>query len=91
MATPSATATISLYRQLMRAARGFANYNFRDYATRYVRDDFRSACKLTDAEEIAQAFRRGQVELKSLQRQSVVSQLYPEGPHSMEAPLAPRS
>ena len=82
MVTPAAS--LSLYRQLLRAARGFANYNFRDYAVRYVRDDFRAGSTLTDAEEIAKAFAKGQQQLKKLKRQSLVSQLYPDAKHSME-------
>ena len=82
----SASANLSLYRQLLRAARSFTNYNFRDYATRYVRDDFRSGSRLTDPEEVAQAFKRGKLELRSLQRQATVSALYPDRQkHSMES------
>lgn len=42
----SRTATIALYRQLIRASKGFANYNVREYAIRYVRDEFRAASAL---------------------------------------------
>ena len=37
---------ISLYRDLMRAAKEMNNYNFRNYAVRHVRDDFRAAVAL---------------------------------------------
>ena len=80
----SRSASLSLYRDLLRAARSFANYNFRDYAVRYVRDDFRRDSRLTDADAVAEAFARGRLQLKSLKRQSLVSQLYPDEKHSME-------
>ena len=43
---PSRLANLGLYRQLMRAATGFSNYNFRNYAVRLVREDFRAAAAL---------------------------------------------
>tara|TARA_B110001452_G_scaffold197846_1_gene167785 strand:+ start:45 stop:251 length:207 start_codon:yes stop_codon:yes gene_type:complete len=46
MAAPSRAANVGLYRQLLRAAQTFSQYNFRDYASRYVRDDFRAAVAL---------------------------------------------
>ena len=82
MATP---AGLPLYRQLLRAARGFTNYNFREHALRCVREDFRRGAALTDAEEIAAAQRRGGEQLRMLKRQSMVSQLFPQEKHAMES------
>ena len=50
MATPTRTANVGLYRKLLRAAQEFGQYNTRDYAVRYVRDDFRAAAVLTGQE-----------------------------------------
>ena len=50
MTAPSRQATLTLYRQLLRAAKGFSNYNFRDYAVRHVRDDVRAAASLDGIE-----------------------------------------
>ena len=36
--TMSRQTTLGLYRSLLRAAGGFTNYNFREYAVRSVRD-----------------------------------------------------
>lgn len=41
---------MGLYRKLFRAANTFASYNTRDYAVRYVRDDFRAAAALSGQE-----------------------------------------
>lgn len=50
MATPTRVANVGLYRKLFRAANTFASYNTRDYAVRYVRDDFRAAAALSGQE-----------------------------------------
>jgi len=76
---------IGLYRQLLRAAKGFTNYNFREYAQRIVREDFRSQLKLADAAEVEKAHLRGQEQLQMLRRQATISQLYPQGKHAMDA------
>ena len=73
------------YRQLLRAAEKFTNYNFRDYALRCVREDFRAGAKVADAAEAEQVFQRGRVQLQMLQRQSTVSQLFPQDKHAMES------
>ena len=43
--------SLALYRQLLRAAGKFTNYNFRDYALRCVREDFRVGSQVADAAE----------------------------------------
>lgn len=80
----SRAANLSLYRQLMRTAKNFQNYNFRDYAVRYVRDDFRRDATLTDAQAIDEAYNRGLEQLAMLHRQTTISQLYPMEKHAME-------
>ena len=81
---PSRASVLSLYRQTLRAAQQFSNYNFREYALRYAREDFRAAKPLSDADAIAQAYQRGKTQLQMLQRQSAVSAMYPQAKHAME-------
>ena len=50
MATPTRAANVGLYRKLLKAAQNFEPYNIRDYAVRYVRDDFRAAAVLSGQE-----------------------------------------
>lgn len=83
MSAPAASASRSLYRGLLRAGKGFTNYNFRDYALRLVREDMRTGSQLSGAEAEA-AYRRGRTQLDMLRRQSTVSQLFPQEKHSME-------
>jgi len=74
---------VALYRQLLRAARGFTNYNFRDYALRHIRDDVRAASTL-EGEKAQAAYRHGKTQLEMLKRQSAISAMFPTGKHSME-------
>ena len=83
-AAPSSSAVLGLYRGLLRAARGFTNYNFREYSLRCVRDDYRAKCGLSDADAITRAYEDGRVQLAMLQRQSTISRLFPQGKHAME-------
>lgn len=73
------------YRQLLRAAARFTNYNFREYALRVVREDFRAGSQMSDPSESERLFKRGRVQLEVLQRQSTISQLFPQGKHAMES------
>lgn len=60
MATPTRAANVGLYRKLLKAAQNFEPYNIRDYAVRYVRDDFRAAAVLSGQEVRPVCLRRPQ-------------------------------
>ena len=74
---------LRLYKSLLRAAREFENYNFRDYAARYVRDDFR-AHRDADAAAAAELYAKGLEQRDQLKRMATVSSLFPDGKHAME-------
>lgn len=78
------TTALSLYRGLLRAGAGFSNYNFRDYALRSTRDRFRANVGLTDGQEITAAVYEARAQLELVKRQTMVSQLFPQGKHAME-------
>ena len=59
-ATPTRAANVGLYRKLLKAAQNFEPYNIRDYAVRYVRDDFRAAAVLSGQEVRPVCLRRPQ-------------------------------
>eukprot|EP00310_Coccolithus_braarudii_P019618 CAMPEP_0183356092 /NCGR_PEP_ID=MMETSP0164_2-20130417/43056_1 /TAXON_ID=221442 /ORGANISM="Coccolithus pelagicus ssp braarudi, Strain PLY182g" /LENGTH=82 /DNA_ID=CAMNT_0025529399 /DNA_START=74 /DNA_END=322 /DNA_ORIENTATION=+ len=80
----SAVKVLTLYKQLLRAAGGFSNYNFREYAIRHVRDDFR-ASQLASASKVPALYDAGCKRLQDLNRQVMISQLYPQGKHAMES------
>ena len=83
--TMSRQTTLGLYRSLLRAAGGFTNYNFREYAVRSVRDRFRANVALADSEAIDLALHEGRRQLEVVKRQSVVSQMFPQDKHAMES------
>ena len=64
-------------------------YNFRHYAVRRVREDFRKNASLTGA-EATDAIKRGHVDLQVLRRQQIVGNLYPAAMSVMDAPAAKR-
>jgi hypothetical protein len=80
----SRSATIGLYRDLLRAARGFNNYNFREYALRRVREDVREGSTLSGDDALRLAYERGRQQLAMLRRQSAISAMFPQERHAME-------
>ena len=85
MASVSRASALALYRDLMRAASGFHNYNFRDYAMRSVRDGFREGSGLSDSAAAYSAYLDGRQQLEMLRRQASISQMFPQGKHAMES------
>ena len=82
----SKATTLTLYRSLLRASGGFTNYNFRDYALRSVRERFRANVALSEPEAVSAAVHEARYQLDLVKRQTVVSQLFPQGKHAMEGP-----
>lgn len=74
--------TLRLYREMLRSAKHFTNYNFREYAMRRVREEFRIV-RSNDTES-AKAYESGLQQLAMLRRQSTISSMYPQGKHAME-------
>ena len=79
----STTAARGLYRDLIRASKGFSNYNFREYTLRRVRESFREGVTLADSSATT-AYKEGRVQLDMMRRQATVSQLFPQSKHAME-------
>jgi hypothetical protein len=78
-------ASLTLYRDMLRAASNFSNYNFREYALRHVRESFCERAMLS-GDDAVQAYNAGRTQLEMLRRQATVSQLFPQGKHAMEYP-----
>ncbi|CEG36728.1 lyr motif-containing protein 4 [Plasmopara halstedii] len=76
----SSSSVLRLYREMLRSAAKLETYNFRAYATRRVKEDFRKHKTIqidSSEQEKMLAFAREQADI--LYRQMVVSKLYP--PH----------
>ena len=74
----------SLFRTMLREAAQVDQYNFRNYAIRRVREDFRRNAALSDS-EAATALQEGKDALEVLRRQRIVGQLYPAAQSVMDA------
>lgn len=85
------SASLSLYRSLLREAKRVDNYNFRLYAIRRIKVGYRSsniikkdAANDADAAAELAAYREGIEQLNVLKRQSIVGNLYPSARSVME-------
>lgn len=68
-------AAARLYKQLLREAERFPQYNFRVYALGKIRDEF-EAHKNLDKEKIPEFLKKGQAELERLRRMTIVASIY---------------
>ena len=67
---------LSLYKQLIREGSSFKQYNFREYAKRRIRDEFKENKNETDVDKVSNSIRKARNELESLHRQVTVANLY---------------
>ncbi|KAL3513094.1 hypothetical protein ACH5RR_025811 [Cinchona calisaya] len=75
-ATPCKGEVLSLFRSLLRTARGFSDYNIREYTKRRTIDAFRHNKDISDASSISTAFADGKSQLEVAKRQALVYSLY---------------
>ncbi|CCH60919.1 hypothetical protein TBLA_0D04220 [Henningerozyma blattae CBS 6284] len=76
MPAPSRLQVLSLYKQLIKNANHFSDYNFRNYFLRRTRDTFKANKSLQDQAKLENFYKQGINDLGVLKRQSIVSQLY---------------
>ncbi len=50
---------LSLYRHLLKGSNRFSDYNFREYALRIVKEDFKKYKTLSDSKQIFNMYQRG--------------------------------
>lgn len=66
----------SLYKSLLRYARQFPQYNYRNYALRKIKDEFTAAKSLKTPEELKKFVKEEQEALEQLKRMIKVQSLY---------------
>jgi len=76
MAAPSRPALLSLYKQMLRESAKFQDFNFRAWAIRRVRDEFKAGAALQDAQKIQQQFNWANENLNIIKRQTTIGQLF---------------
>mmetsp|Transcript_58254 Transcript_58254/g.126578 ORF Transcript_58254/g.126578 Transcript_58254/m.126578 type:complete len:84 (-) Transcript_58254:16-267(-) len=77
MSQPSRSLVLSLFRSMIRSSRNFTDYNFNSFARRRIRIGFARNSKL-EGSAAAEAYQEGIKQLGVVQRQAVVSSLYPD-------------
>jgi LYR motif-containing protein 4 len=75
---------LKLYRALLRHGGRFADYNFREYALRRTREDFRAAMHETEPKAIKQFYYDGLNNLAVVKRQAAISQMFAADPLVIE-------
>lgn len=79
--TVSRTDILRLYRSLLSAGRGFADYNFRAHARRRVAEEFRVK---RDSTGVPEAYAWGLTQLGVVRRQAAISRMYAPPPTVLE-------
>ncbi|QLG73841.1 hypothetical protein HG535_0F03520 [Zygotorulaspora mrakii] len=74
--SPSRRQVLRLYKQLIKNANQFNDYNFREYFLRRARNTFKENKSVQDAAKLQSLFAEGQRDLGILKRQSIISQMY---------------
>jgi hypothetical protein len=69
-------AVLQVYRDLLRGARRFKSYNFREYIKRRVREEFKKAKHETDPEKIHKLLQYAIEQNGIVQRQAIINTLY---------------
>ncbi|CAO1442516.1 unnamed protein product [Diamesa serratosioi] len=67
---------LSLYKQLLRESEKFSSYNIRNYAFRRTRDSFKNNKAATDQPAIQILVDEARTNLKMIQRQVIVGNLF---------------
>ena len=69
---------------MMRQAARFSDYNFRAHAKRRIADEFHFKRSLVQVQDVLVSVTRGREQLSLLQRQALMSRLYPESRSIMQ-------
>ncbi|XP_057325225.1 LYR motif-containing protein 4 [Microplitis mediator] len=77
-------AVLKLYRNLIRESKKWSSYNYREYALRKVRDEFRENKTLQDNNLIRDCYNKGLENLEIIKRQVILSNLYGTRPLVIE-------
>ena len=68
--------TLRLYKQLLREGSKFADYNFREYTLRKIKDTFRQNMNETDACKIKDLNKSAEENLEVIKRQVAIGNMY---------------
>lgn len=74
--SPTRRQVLRLYKQLIKNANQYNDYNFREYFLRRARASFKENRLVKDPSKLQSLFVEGQKDLGVLKRQSIISQMY---------------
>ncbi len=74
---------LHLYRNIIKQARSFDNYNFRFHAIRRIKWEFKKNINI-DSSDVENKYEHGLRQLQIVKRQAIISKLYPEEGSVME-------
>ncbi|KAK7114980.1 hypothetical protein V1264_000935 [Littorina saxatilis] len=70
---------LSLYKHILREGKKFVDYNFRMYAVRRTKDQFRSNKEISDSSKIQELIKEAEENLEIMRRQVLIGQMYGDG------------
>eukprot|EP00808_Paulinella_micropora_P027887 g30171.t1 len=68
--------TLGLYRKLLRASERFPDYNFKKYALRRVKEEFRANRDVSDPNRLEALVKDGEDNLQMIHRQATIGSFY---------------
>lgn len=74
--TPTRFQVLALYKQLIKNARAFSDYNFRNYFIRRIRYTYKENKTLQDTTKVTALYNQGLTDLGMLKRQCIISRMY---------------
>ena len=75
---------LNLYRNLIRESKKWNSYNYRLYALRKIRHEFKQNKTIQNKEEINECYNRGLESLQMIKRQVTIGNLYSTRPLIIE-------
>ncbi|XP_063441603.1 LYR motif-containing protein 4-like [Mytilus trossulus] len=75
----SRSKALALYKQILQESKKFTSYNYRNYAIRKTREEFRQNKEVTDPQKLKDLFKKAKDNLEIVQRQVLVGQMYDGG------------
>ncbi|XP_060821265.1 LYR motif-containing protein 4 [Bombus pascuorum] len=84
MMASSRKVILNLYRNLIRESKKWNSYNYRLYALRKIRHEFKQNKTIQNKEEINECYNRGLESLQMIKRQVTIGNLYSTRPLIIE-------
>ena len=88
---PTRSKVLALYRALLHNGRLFADYNFREYTVRIIRDDFQRNKDVTDDSKKIQLYEEGLQRLAMVKRQATINRMFASNQVMIDDTVIPKN